>query len=218
VAHHRVAHRLADHEPAPGNRARVGHDRIDPDRIDHGRAEAGDLLGRDGVHDEPGAPNAASLPGHEPKVVATGQSTGRGEQAQADRLLRPLRRRAARIARPARVRMRRRNPWVRARRRLFGWKVRLLTAESPGTGSSKYVCPRRGLPARRTHPQLTGDLHRVRTPAPANAPGGALDPPDDTPRTLDACFPDMPCGMAWRLLACVLLVGQSGVGARAPRR
>jgi hypothetical protein len=33
---------------------------------------------------------------------------------------RPLRRRAAMIARPARVRMRRRKPWVFARRRLFG--------------------------------------------------------------------------------------------------
>jgi hypothetical protein len=33
---------------------------------------------------------------------------------------RPFRRLAARIARPARVRMRRRNPWVFARRRLFG--------------------------------------------------------------------------------------------------
>jgi ABC-type cobalamin transport system permease subunit len=34
------------------------------------------------------------------------------------------------IARPARVRMRNRNPWVLARRRLFGWNVRLplLTA------------------------------------------------------------------------------------------
>jgi hypothetical protein len=34
------------------------------------------------------------------------------------------------MARPARVRMRSRNPWVRARRRLFGWNVRLplLTA------------------------------------------------------------------------------------------
>jgi len=32
------------------------------------------------------------------------------------------------MARPARVRMRRRNPWVLARRRLFGWKVRLLTS------------------------------------------------------------------------------------------
>jgi hypothetical protein len=38
-----------------------------------------------------------------------------------------LRRRAATTARPARVRIRSRKPWVRARRRLFGWKVRLLT-------------------------------------------------------------------------------------------
>jgi hypothetical protein len=29
------------------------------------------------------------------------------------------------MARPARVRMRNRNPWVLARRRLFGWNVRL---------------------------------------------------------------------------------------------
>ncbi len=46
---------------------------------------------------------------------------------QAERLARPLPRRFARIARPARVRIRRRKPWVLARRRLFGWKVRLLT-------------------------------------------------------------------------------------------
>jgi hypothetical protein len=31
------------------------------------------------------------------------------------------------MARPARVRMRSRKPWVFARRRLFGWNVRLLT-------------------------------------------------------------------------------------------
>jgi hypothetical protein len=31
------------------------------------------------------------------------------------------------MARPARVRIRSRKPWVFARRRLFGWKVRLLT-------------------------------------------------------------------------------------------
>ena len=39
-------------------------------------------------------------------------------------------RRAERIERPARVRMRSRKPWVFARRRLFGWKVRLLTSGS----------------------------------------------------------------------------------------
>jgi hypothetical protein len=44
----------------------------------------------------------------------------------ADSSVRPLRRRAARMARPARVFMRRRKPWVLARRRVFGWKVRLL--------------------------------------------------------------------------------------------
>ena len=44
----------------------------------------------------------------------------------ADSSVRPLRRRAARMARPARVFMRRRKPWVFARRRVFGWKVRLL--------------------------------------------------------------------------------------------
>lgn len=46
---------------------------------------------------------------------------------QTARRLRPLRRRAERTARPARVRIRRRKPWVLARRRLFGWKVRLDT-------------------------------------------------------------------------------------------
>jgi hypothetical protein len=41
------------------------------------------------------------------------------------------------MARPARVRMRRRKPCVLARRRLFGWKVRLLTRVSPfATGVS----------------------------------------------------------------------------------
>src|SRR3954451_3342685 len=34
------------------------------------------------------------------------------------------------IARPARVRIRSRKPWVLDRRRLFGWNVRLLTRDS----------------------------------------------------------------------------------------
>jgi len=57
-------------------------------------------------------------------------------QARAGQTLiraRPLRRRAARIARPARVRMRSRNPCVFARWRLFGWNVRLLTWDSRWT-------------------------------------------------------------------------------------
>ena len=209
VANHRVAHRLADHEADPGCRAGVSQC-----RIDFTRAETRDLLGRDGMHDEPGTPSAAPLPGHEPKVVATGQSTGRGEQTQADRLLRPLRRRAARIARPARVRMRRRNPWVRARRRLFGWKVRLLTAGSPGYWLVKStLSPSRpdgaqdspttdGRPSQGTHP---GQDQRTR---------GCVGAARRHAAHTQCLLPNMPCGMAQRLLACVLLVGQSGVGAR----
>src|SRR6202035_4484303 len=59
----------------------------------------------------------------------------RGRPPRASQTLtraRPLRRRADRIARPARVRMRNRNPCVFARWRLFGWNVRLLTG-TPGT-------------------------------------------------------------------------------------
>src|SRR3954468_10397383 len=115
VADHRVPHGLADHETDPGV-AGLGH------------TEPSELLGGDRMNDEPGPAHSPALPGHQPEIVATGQSCGRGEHAsQADRRLRPLPRRAARIARPARVRMRSRNPWVRDRRRLFGWKVRLLT-------------------------------------------------------------------------------------------
>lgn len=47
---------------------------------------------------------------------------------QADNARRPLRRRPDTIARPARVRIRNRKPCTRARRRLFGWKVRLPLA------------------------------------------------------------------------------------------
>ena len=57
--------------------------------------------------------------------VDAGSTEGSGRDGQADNWLRPLRRRAAMITRPARVRIRNRKPWVLARRRLFGWKVRL---------------------------------------------------------------------------------------------
>lgn len=49
---------------------------------------------------------------------------------QADSRVRPLRRRALMIARPARVRMRARNPCLRARRRVFGWNVRFTIAST----------------------------------------------------------------------------------------
>lgn len=60
------------------------------------------------------------------EAVGDGKHSGPAD-AQVARRLRPLRRRPARIARPARVRMRRRKPCVLLRLRLFGWNVRLLT-------------------------------------------------------------------------------------------
>jgi hypothetical protein len=57
----------------------------------------------------------------------TGCESVEEQPAQADNSLRPLRRRAETMARPARVRIRNRKPCVFARRRLFGWNVRLLT-------------------------------------------------------------------------------------------
>ncbi len=76
---------------------------------------------------------AAFTPSRKQAVKSAGafrrREVGSTEQDQADSSARPLRRRAARIRRPARVRMRLRKPWVRLRRRLLGWKVRLLMRE-----------------------------------------------------------------------------------------
>jgi hypothetical protein len=75
-----------------------------------------------------------------------------------------LRRRAARIPRPARVRIRRRNPWVLARRRLFGWNVRLLTAKlHQQEGKGTLTPPARRRPVERTvaaRPGQTAACHR----------------------------------------------------------
>lgn len=55
------------------------------------------------------------------KAVVPGERLGDGRTwVHTESLLRPLRRRAERTARPDRVRIRTRNPWVRLRRRLLG--------------------------------------------------------------------------------------------------
>jgi hypothetical protein len=81
---------------------------------------------------------------------AAGAARRRAQSApdgrQAERRSRPLARREDRIARPARVRIRSRKPWVFARRRLFGWNVRLLTGQRlPGYAGThgETVEPRR---------------------------------------------------------------------------
>jgi len=85
-------------------------------------------------------PRTAAVKSARRRIRAAAGSKGdlpflrRGGADQALRRARPLRRRAARTARPALVRMRSRKPCVLARRRLFGWNVRLLTG-TPGTVS-----------------------------------------------------------------------------------
>jgi hypothetical protein len=87
------------------------------------------LVGVD--HDQRGAgPGSPGPPERCGEVRARTEPVPRRQHRglpQAESSERPLRRRADRMARPARVRIRRRKPWVLARRRLFGWKVRLLT-------------------------------------------------------------------------------------------
>ena len=91
----------------------------------------------DGVHHQRRTSRTDPRPGHATEVGRlvqtrrTREHRERGGGAQAESLARPLPRRAERIARPARVRIRSRKPWVRLRRRLLGWKVRLLTGGLP---------------------------------------------------------------------------------------
>jgi hypothetical protein len=106
-----------------------------------------------------------------------------GQRARAGQTLtraRPFRRRAERTARPARVRIRSRNPCTLARRRLFGWNVRLLTGFSrwgsyqrpPRPPAQRMRKPRRGWPDQRT---LRGRPPPVKPagPEPAREAGSA---------------------------------------------
>jgi hypothetical protein len=111
------------------------------------------------MHDEGPTSGAAPPTNRRREVLATGQSGSRRQHRgdpvrdQAESWLRPLRRRAAMMARPARVRIRSRNPWVLARRRLFGWNVRLplVTAVVLPVSSSSAAWGTAGLDRSRLH-------------------------------------------------------------------
>jgi hypothetical protein len=112
VSGHRRADRPTHHESYPG-RLTVS-DPVGPDeQVTHDARPAGTSTGANGQREVRGASHPV-----------------RGRQNQALSRARPLCLRAARMARPARVRMRSRKPCVLARRRLFGWNVRLLTGGS----------------------------------------------------------------------------------------
>jgi hypothetical protein len=95
------------------------------------------LLMKSGPHQQVAhytGPARTSPGAHGESELRSPAHPGLGRQDQALSRSRPLCLRAARTARPARVRMRSRKPCVFARRRLFGWNVRLLTG-TPGRGS-----------------------------------------------------------------------------------
>lgn len=95
-------------------------------------------------------------------------STGRRPVNQAVSERRPLRRRPVTMARPARVRIRSRKPWTLARRRLFGWKVRLPLATTVSPRHFWQPRSRRTLHARSPGPPLlklsrTGAVPKARS-------------------------------------------------------
>ncbi len=108
-------------------------------------ADVNDDVGLHGTHPVFHGRVKLSRPPHAVACGEHGQKT-RGCD-QADNARRPLRRRLDTIERPARVRIRSRKPCTRARRRLFGWKVRLPLATAfsslyralPSGRSRKYV-------------------------------------------------------------------------------
>jgi hypothetical protein len=109
VSHHSRADRLAYHEADTRRLAAVALDQQVPrDQRPSGPAAA--LNGRGEV----------GTPPHPSGRRKHGATTALTRQRQTLTRARPFRRRAARIARPALVRIRRRNPWVFARWRLFG--------------------------------------------------------------------------------------------------
>lgn len=87
------------------------------------------------VNDETSTADPTTRPNHCGELVPAAQTIPDREhvlvlELYADRRARPLERREERTARPARVRIRSRKPCVLARRRLFGWYVRLLTVDA----------------------------------------------------------------------------------------
>jgi hypothetical protein len=172
VADHGIADALADDEAATC-RGPGPVDGIRAQKVDHQQRRA-----------RPGAPaHHRREVGGRAETLRVSQHGRRQSPAQAERLSRPLRRRAARMARPARVRMRRRNPCVLARRLLLGWNVRLLTGIfAPASAwTDSVVCCRAaltglppGLRAQGERPDAARPRHDTRCPRAGSKPRAGL--------------------------------------------
>lgn len=105
----------------------IADDRI-TDRLADDKPDPGRLASRDTQHVHDHRSGAISRPPSTrlTKFSGCAHSLHARKHGQADSEERPLARRVAMIPRPARVRMRTRNPCFFARRRLLGWKVRFV--------------------------------------------------------------------------------------------
>src|SRR3954452_8823716 len=105
------------------------------------------------IEDEEAVATRAAVSEDAVEVAAASEalaaSPGTATRHQGVSRLRPFRRRRRITSRPARVRIRARNPWVRARLRFFGWYVRFTARaragrRGRGPGTAKYTrvpCP-----------------------------------------------------------------------------
>src|SRR4051812_10668024 len=137
------------------------------------------------------------------------------------------------IARPARVRIRSRKPWVLDRRRLFGWNVRLLTRYSHYTTSK--VCTRRWVgtrdmdgrrgepvPRPRTSTSIAGNADGPVSRPDADFPGSTIGSHPwtptrrGTPATRPGGAPGMPVGLVAGLWTGLLASPSLHTGHRRP--
>jgi hypothetical protein len=158
----------------------VAHDRAtDPTRCDdsHPRCAIGP---RDyGVHDgeAPSTLSPTAQDSSDRSPVRQPLVARRSHGRHAVSLARPRRRRLLTMARPALVRMRERNPCLRARRRLLGWKVRFTLRPPDGSSGHAASVERNPRTPCRMHTQgpraggrCAGSYQRTR-PAALDQPG-----------------------------------------------
>ena len=139
-----------------------------------------------------------------------------GAARQALREARPLRRRLPSTARPARVLIRSRKPWVFDRRRLFGWNVRLPLATTENSCVSSPRCSgERGYAGRM--PRKPGGVLGTADPDPV-VTSVADGPADPRPRALSEAAETIApsdrggCGPVRRLVSVSLPADASGRG------
>ena len=178
--HHRGEARRT---PAPPRRGAAGGPGCAPPRCRSARPMAyatrggsSDPSERTAQRDGAGSLPAGPREGLERRTVANAPD-------QAERRLRPRARRARSTARPPLVRIRRRNPWVLARLRLFGWNVRFNEEPPRGGRARPEVGDRAG-----------GGNRQVYDPGDATVQRGAQS--GETPAT--------PCRTRMPVLRCAL--------------